>query len=88
MQVNLTSNPPMTGEIDGRSKLFGFSLSLRPSPPILILHPIPTPSHPHPGAENHWSITSLSPLGMPCHGSFDDIHELTLISVTGPMGVA
>ncbi|CAK8989498.1 Probable magnesium transporter NIPA7 [Durusdinium trenchii] len=37
---------------------------------------------------NHWSITSLSPLGMPCHGSFDDIHELTLISVTGPMGVA
>lgn len=38
-------------------------------------------------SEDHWSITSLSPLGM-TGGSFDDIHELTLISVTGPMGVA
>lgn len=36
---------------------------------------------------DHWSVTSLSPLGMP-RGSVDNIHELSLISVTGPMGVA
>lgn len=36
---------------------------------------------------DHWSVTALSPLGLP-GGSVDNIHELSLISVTGPMGVA